>query len=75
SAAPSTKGFLLRDDRFAYIQYQEDASAGIELYDIVADPRQFTNLAHRPEHAATVTAYRDRLAGKLRAVRTNDLGR
>ena len=75
SVAPSTKGFLLRDDRFAYIQYQEDASAGIELYDIVADPRQYTNLAPRPEHAATVTAYRDRLAGKLRAVRTNDLGR
>ena len=34
-----------------------------------------TPLARRPEHAATVTVYRDRLAGKLRAVRTNDLGR
>jgi len=75
SVAPSTKGFLLRDDRFAYIQYQEDASAGIELYDIVADPRQYTNLARRAEHASTVTAYRERLADKLRAVRTNDLGR
>ncbi|MFZ9746445.1 MAG: sulfatase [Opitutaceae bacterium] len=75
SVAPSSKGFLLRDDRFAFIQYQEDASAGIELYDLVADPRQYTNLARRPEHAATVAGYRERLHATLRAVRTNDLGR
>ena len=75
STAPSTRGFLLRDDRFAFIQYQEDASAGIELYDLVADPGQYTNLARRPEHAATVAGYRERLTATLRTVRTNDLGR
>jgi hypothetical protein len=36
--------------------------------------RRVRQLARRREHAATVTAYRDRFAGKLRADRTNDLG-
>jgi len=75
SVAPSTKGFLLRDDRFAFIQYQEDAAAGVELYDLAADPGQYTNLARRPEHAATVAGYRERLTATLRSVRNNDLGR
>ena len=29
----------------AYIQYDEDAGAGIELFDMENDPKQFTNLA------------------------------
>src|SRR4029079_14332497 len=45
SVAPSRKGFLLREDKWAYIQYNEDASGGIELFDMVKDPKQYTNLA------------------------------
>ncbi|HBL44537.1 sulfatase [Gimesia sp.] len=68
------RGFLLRDERWAYIQYKEDASGGIELYDMQKDPRQFTNLAERPENRLTVTVFREKLAEKLKDIRKNDLG-
>lgn len=74
SVAPSRKGFLLRTDRWAYIQYREDASAGIELFDVQADPEQYTNLATVPEYKPIVDQFRAQLASKLAAVRTNDLG-
>jgi iduronate 2-sulfatase len=73
SVAPSSKGFLLRDDHWAYIQYAEDASAGIELFDMHHDPKQYTNLAENPEFAPTVSEFKTKLAAKLRAVRNNDL--
>jgi iduronate 2-sulfatase len=75
SVAPSSKGFLLREDKWAYIQYAEDASAGIELFDMASDPQQFTNLAGKPDYAPVVESFRSKLAVKLRAVRNNDLGR
>ena len=37
SVAPMRKGFLLREHRYAYIQYGEDASGGIELFDTEID--------------------------------------
>jgi iduronate 2-sulfatase len=73
SVAPSSQGFLLRDDRWAYLQYAEDASLGVELYDIVADPGQFTNLARQPAYAAEVQRFQAKLKATLQAVRTNDL--
>ncbi len=75
SVAPARKGFLLREDRWAYIQYKEDASAGIELFDTEADPKQYTNLANDPKHADVVTRFQQQLAAKLKEVRTNDLMR
>lgn len=68
------RGYLLRDDRWAYIQYKEDGSEGAELYDMQQDPQQFTNLVGNPEYKSTVEAFRKRMAEKLKAVRTNDLG-
>ena len=68
------KGFLLRDDRWAYIQYGEDGAKGAELYDMHVDPAQLSSLAGDETHAETVAALRDRLAAKLDAVRANDLG-
>jgi len=73
SVAPSSKGFLLREDKWAYIQYAEDASQGIELFDMANDPRQFTNLAGQPEFASRAADFKMKLAAKLRAVRDNDL--
>jgi iduronate 2-sulfatase len=73
SVAPSSQGFLLRDDRWAYMQYGEEAERGVELYDMRQDPKQYTNLAAKPEYAAKVAEFQARLAAKLREVRTNDL--
>ena len=75
SVAPSSKGFLLREDKWAYLQYAEDASLGIELFDMAKDPKQFTNLASKPEFADVVASFKTKLAAKLCAVRDNDLGR
>lgn len=74
SVSGSRRGFLLRDERWAYIQYGEDASKGIELYDVKRDPEQFSNLANSDEHAGVVAEFKRRLAAKLAEVRDNDLG-
>ena len=75
SVAPMRKGFLLREDKWAYIQYGEDAAAGIELFDMEQDPGQFNNLASSPRFAKTVMRYRVKLADKLNQVRDHDLDR
>lgn len=73
SVAPMRKGFLLREDRWSYIQYQEDASAGIELFDTQKDPKQYSNLAEVPEHAEVVETFKEKMRKRLLDVRTNDL--
>jgi iduronate 2-sulfatase len=75
SVAPSSKGFLIREERWAYLQYGEDAGGGVELFDVAKDPKQFTNLAGKPEYQAEESRLRAKLAKKLREVRANDLGR
>ena len=75
SVAPMRQGFLLRDHDYAYIQYKEDASGGMELFDVRKDPQQYHNLAEQPQFAEVVAGYRKQLAEKLADVRSNDLGR
>ena len=67
------KGFLLREQKYAYIQYGEDASAGIELFDIEKDPKQYTNLVGSADHQQVVEQFRAKMATKLKEVRDNDL--
>ncbi|MFC4094558.1 sulfatase [Euzebyella saccharophila] len=68
------KSFLLRNENWAFIQYDEDAASGIELYDMNKDPQQYTNLALNPAYADTVALFQEKLKKKLTEVRTNDLG-
>jgi len=74
SVSQGGKSFLLRTDEWAYIQYNEDASAGIELFDMVKDPKQYTNLAKDPNYGKIVTSFQKKLRKKLKKVRKNDLG-
>jgi len=73
--SPMQKGFLLRTKKWAYIQYREDASKGIELFDMDADPHQYTNLAKKPEYANVVARFKKMMEAKLHEVRANDLKR
>ncbi|WP_286177787.1 sulfatase [Stieleria mannarensis] len=73
SVAPMRKGFLIREDRFAYIQYKEDASAGMELFDTHADPQGYDNLADDERYRDVLERMRSTLTEKLAEVRDNDL--
>ncbi|HLU93556.1 MAG TPA: sulfatase [Membranihabitans sp.] len=66
--------FLLRSEKWAYIQYGEDGKAGRELFDMELDPGQYNNLANNPKFQDVVEIFESRLREKLREVRDNDLG-
>ncbi len=67
------RGFLLREDKWAYIQYGEKAERGIELFDMVKDPKQYTNLAQVPEYHQIVEDFKVKFAAKMKTIRANDL--
>jgi iduronate 2-sulfatase len=82
--APMRTGFLLRNKKWAFMQYGEKLPAklkggfehgrnGIELFDMEQDPQQFTNLADSPKHETTVQVFRKKLKERLIAIRKNDL--
>ncbi len=73
SVTQGGKSFLLRTKKWAYIQYDEDAGAGIELFDMEYDPKQYNNLADNPRYSSIVSDFKTRLKNKLKEVRTNDL--
>ena len=68
------KGFLLREQDWAYIAYGKNGQGDEELFDMKKDPKQFTNLAKDPKHAQIIARFQKQMATKLREVRTNDLG-
>jgi choline-sulfatase len=66
--------YLLRSEKWAYIQYGKEAEAGMELYDMQLDPQQFNNLAGNPLYREVVDRFQTMLHEKLADVRNNDLG-
>lgn len=75
SVSQGGKTFLIRTDRWAYIQYNEDGSEGAELYDMRQDPQQYTNLVDNPLFKPIVDEMQEVLKSKLEEVRQNDLGK
>lgn len=73
SVTQDGKTFLIRTERWAFIQYDEDAKGGMELFDMYQDPHQFTNLAQVPTYREIVEEMQAKLKQKLKEVRTNDL--
>lgn len=67
------KGFLIREDHYAFIQYREDGRGGYELFDMRSDPQQVHNLADDPTHQATLERMKKRLQEKLAQVRQHQL--
>ena len=56
-------GYALRTERWAYIRYNDDTE---ELYDMVSDPGQITNLAINPEKKAELRTWRKKLDTRLK---------
>ena len=73
SVSQGGKSFLVRTKKWAYIQYDEDAGSGMELFDMEYDPKQYNNLAGNPLYAHILIEMRNALQLKLKEVRTNDL--
>lgn len=73
SVSQGGKSFLVRTKKWEYIQYDEDAGSGMELFDMEYDPKQYNNLANNPQYAEVRKEMQNRLAAKLKEVRTNDL--
>ena len=74
SVSQGGKSFLVRNDKWAYIQYDEDAGSGIELFDMYHDSKQYNNLAKNPLYSDVVSEMKAILKNKLKELRINDLG-
>lgn len=70
----NTFSFLIRSHKWAFIQYGENGSDGMELFDMEYDEKQFNNLALNPRYEPVVKQFQAMLGEKLKDVRANDLG-
>ena len=67
--------YLIRTERWAFIQYGKTGEHGLELFDMYQDPGQFTNLAKLDTFQSVVNDMQGLLAKKIAEVRQNDLGK
>ncbi len=54
----------IRGHEWAYMRYRDGSE---QLYDMVNDPGQFTNLASNPDYASVLASQRERLTARLAA--------
>jgi len=57
--------FSSRGDRYAYMRYGDGSE---ELYDMSADPKQFTNLVNDKDHRAALLQAREELDDKVKSI-------
>ncbi|MFV0606763.1 MAG: sulfatase [Niabella sp.] len=74
SVSLNGNAFLIRTHKWAFIQYKEDATGGIQLFDMEYDEKQFNNLAQNPAYKTVVESFQTKLKEKLKTIRQNDLG-
>jgi arylsulfatase A-like enzyme len=65
---PKSEG--VRSREWKYIRYFDEEPIHEELYDLIADPSERTNLASLPSHTAQLETLRNRCAELLREARS-----
>lgn len=61
--------YMLRTKKWALMQYGDKGEKGYELYDMVKDPKQYTNLAKNPEYATALKTMKKMLQAKLQVAK------
>jgi len=56
-------GTALHEKNFVYMRYNDNTE---ELYDMIKDPKQFTNLANNPEYVSTLKEMRRKLDARVK---------
>lgn len=69
AALSLNKGYSLRTPNWQYIRYQDGSR---ELYDMIGDPEQHTNLAKADEHTSTLNQLNSLLDDTLAQANLND---
>ena len=67
------KGYLLRTAEWAYMRYGANGKNGEELFDMVNDPKQYTNLVGKDKYQQQLESLRLAMDEKLASVLDNDL--
>ncbi len=58
-------GRAVYTERHRYTEWGDDGKAGIELYDLQRDPKEFTNLASGTSHSTTMKQLKSLLDAEI----------